>query len=207
MRRSSQENINRERARLAEMQYNLDILHQQGHEVPQPSPPHNQIQHQPPPPVPSPSQLHNEIHHKPPPPAPPLNHFFQPPLPPQMGTIDPKSSLAEHLQLAPWLLHYRAVPLPKYHGNTDASQVLYVLRSHHSLGSWQRSHPRKIPHHLLGECGCKLVFQTPTVMYPFLATPKRQDSPQLSRIPSRARHRRRFLFQRPKRGNHCRISI
>jgi hypothetical protein len=35
-----------------------------------------------------------------------------------MGTIDTKSPLVEHLQLAPWPLHYRAVPPPKYHGNT-----------------------------------------------------------------------------------------
>jgi hypothetical protein len=36
-----------------------------------------------------------------------------------MGTIDPKSPLVEHLQLTPWPLHYRAVTLPKYHGNID----------------------------------------------------------------------------------------
>jgi hypothetical protein len=41
-----------------------------------------------------------------------------------MGTIDPKSPLAEHLQLAPWPLHYRAVTLPKYHGNTDPRKFL-----------------------------------------------------------------------------------
>jgi hypothetical protein len=41
-----------------------------------------------------------------------------------MGTIDPKSPLVEHLQLAPWPLHYRAVPPPKYHGNTDPCMFL-----------------------------------------------------------------------------------
>jgi hypothetical protein len=32
--------------------------------------------------------------------------------------------LVENLQLAPWLLHYRAVTLPKYHGNTDPRKFL-----------------------------------------------------------------------------------
>jgi hypothetical protein len=41
-----------------------------------------------------------------------------------MGTIDPKSPLVEHLQLAPWPLHYRAVPPPKYHDNTDPRKFL-----------------------------------------------------------------------------------
>jgi hypothetical protein len=44
--------------------------------------------------------------------------------PPQIGTTDPKSLLAEHLQLTPWPLHYRAVPSPKYHGNTDLDKFL-----------------------------------------------------------------------------------
>jgi hypothetical protein len=52
-------------------------------------------------------------------PASPQNHLLQPPLPPQMGTIDPKSPLAEILQFAPWPLHYRAVTPPKYYGKTD----------------------------------------------------------------------------------------
>jgi hypothetical protein len=70
------QNINIERARLVEMQYNLDILRQQGREAP----PHNQIPHQPPPPPPSPP--HNQIPYQPHPPAPPYSHIFQPPLPP-----------------------------------------------------------------------------------------------------------------------------
>jgi hypothetical protein len=41
-----------------------------------------------------------------------------------MGTIDPKSPLAEHLQLVPWPLHYRVMPPPKYHGNTDPRKFL-----------------------------------------------------------------------------------
>jgi hypothetical protein len=41
-----------------------------------------------------------------------------------MGTIDPKSPLAEYLQLAPWPLHYRAVPPPKYYGNIDPHKFL-----------------------------------------------------------------------------------
>jgi hypothetical protein len=100
------QNINREQARLAEMQYNLYVLHHQGHEAPLPSP------------------LHNQIHHQPPPQDLPQNHLFQPPLPPQKGNIDPKSPLAEHLQLAPWPLHYRVVPPPKYHGNTEPRKFL-----------------------------------------------------------------------------------
>jgi hypothetical protein len=79
----------------------------------------DQIPHQPPPPQP-----HNQNLHQPPPP-PPHNHFFhqQQPLP-QIGTIDPKSRLAEHLQLTPWPLHYIAVPPPKYPGNTDPHKFL-----------------------------------------------------------------------------------
>jgi hypothetical protein len=112
------QNINRERARLAEMQYNLDILHQQGREAPL----HNQIPNQSPPPLPSPP--HNKIPHHLHQPPQPQNHLFQPPLPPQMGTIDPKSPLAEHLQLTPWPLHYKALTSPKYHGNTDPHKFL-----------------------------------------------------------------------------------
>jgi hypothetical protein len=41
-----------------------------------------------------------------------------------MGTIDPKSPMAEHLQLTPWPPHYRAVPPLKYHGNTDPRKFL-----------------------------------------------------------------------------------
>jgi hypothetical protein len=59
------QNISRERARLTEMQYNLEILRQQGHEAPL----HNQIPNQPPPP----SSPHNHILHYP-------NHPLQPPL-------------------------------------------------------------------------------------------------------------------------------
>jgi hypothetical protein len=114
--------ISRERARLAEMQYNLDILCQreQGHEAP----PHNQIPQPPPPPPPSPP--HNQVPHQPPPspPPPPHNHFFQQPPPLQVGTIDPKSPLAEYLQLTPWPLHYREVPPSKYHSNTNPRKFL-----------------------------------------------------------------------------------
>jgi hypothetical protein len=49
---------------------------------------------------------------------------LQPPLPPYMGIIDPKSPLVEHLQLAPWPLHYRAVTPPKYHSNIDPHKFL-----------------------------------------------------------------------------------
>jgi hypothetical protein len=96
------QNINRERVRLTKMQYNLDILCQQGREAP----------------------AHSQIPHQPHPPAPPHNHLFRPPLPPQMGTIGPKSPVAEHLQLTPWPLHNRAVPPPKYHGYTDPRKFL-----------------------------------------------------------------------------------
>jgi hypothetical protein len=116
--KTRRQNINRERARLAKMQYNLDILHHQGHEAPL----HNQIPNQPPPPPPSPP--HNQIPHHLHPPPPSQNYLLQQPLPPHIGTIDPKSPLAEHLQLAPWPLHYRAVPPPKYHGNTDPHKFL-----------------------------------------------------------------------------------
>jgi hypothetical protein len=112
------QNINKERARLAEMQYNLDILRHQGREAPL----HNQIPNQSPPPPPS--SPHNQIPHQPYPPPPPQNHLLQQSFPQQMGTIDPKSPLVEHLQLAPWPLHYRAVPSPKYHDNKDPHKFL-----------------------------------------------------------------------------------
>jgi hypothetical protein len=101
------------------MHYNLDILYQ-GEEGHKPQP-HNQIP-QPPPPSPP----HNQVPHQPPPPPPPPphNHFFQQPPPLQVGTIDPKSPLAEYLQLTPWSLNYIAVPPPKYHGNTDPRKFL-----------------------------------------------------------------------------------
>jgi hypothetical protein len=53
------------------------------------------------------------------------NHFFhQQQPPPQINTTDLKSPFAEHLQLAPRPLHYRAVPPPKYHDNTDPRKFL-----------------------------------------------------------------------------------
>jgi hypothetical protein len=100
------------------MQYNLKILRQQGREGSL----HNQIPNQPPPPPPLPP--HNHIPHHSHQPPPPQNHHFQPPLPPQMGTIDPKSPLSEHLQLAPCPLHYRAVTPSKYHDNIDPHKFL-----------------------------------------------------------------------------------
>jgi hypothetical protein len=60
------QNISRERARLAEMQYNLEILHQQGCEAPL----HNQIPNQPPLPP------HNHILHHPNQPPPPQTHLL-----------------------------------------------------------------------------------------------------------------------------------
>jgi hypothetical protein len=108
------QSINREWARLIEMQYTLSILCQQEqrHEAPL-----NQVPHQPLP-LPPPSPPHNQFPHQPPPPP-----------PPQIGTIYPKSPLAEHLQLAPWPLHYRAVPPPKYRGNTDPRKFLMCYKA------------------------------------------------------------------------------
>jgi hypothetical protein len=115
------QNISRERVRLAEMQYKLEILCQQGREAPL----HNQIPNQPP----LPSPPHNHILHHPNQPPPPQTHPLQPPLPPQMGTTDPKSPLAEHLQLAPWSLHYRAMTPPKYYGNIDPRKFLMCYKT------------------------------------------------------------------------------
>jgi hypothetical protein len=98
------------------MQYALDILHQQEQRQEAPL---DQIHHQPPL-----APQHNQVPNQPPPPQ-AQNYFFHyPPSPSQIGTIDPKSPLAEHLQLTPWPLHYRAVPPPKYHGNTDPCKFL-----------------------------------------------------------------------------------
>jgi hypothetical protein len=56
---------------------------------------------------------------------PPAYEIHQPP-PPQFGTTDPKRSLADHLQLAPWPPHYRDAPPPppQYHGNIDPRKFL-----------------------------------------------------------------------------------
>jgi hypothetical protein len=56
------------------------------------------------------------------PPSPPHNQYIPPP--PQFGTTNPKSSLANHLQLTPWHPHYRATPPPMYHGNADPHKFL-----------------------------------------------------------------------------------
>jgi hypothetical protein len=65
-------------------------------------------------------------HANPPPPLPPYNQILhQPPLPlSHLGTIVPKSPLANHLQRAPWTSHYRSTPPPKYHDNTDPHKFL-----------------------------------------------------------------------------------
>jgi hypothetical protein len=47
----------------------------------------------------------------------------------QVNTIDPKSPLAEHLQLAPWPLDYRAAPPPKYHDNTNPRKFLMCYKA------------------------------------------------------------------------------
>jgi hypothetical protein len=96
------QHINRERVRLAELQYTVDILRQQ---VQRQDPLLDQRQHHfntnPPPPnyhIPSPSLPNYHIpHHQPP--SPQYNQYIPPP--PQFGTADPKSPLANHLQLAP----------------------------------------------------------------------------------------------------------
>jgi hypothetical protein len=71
---------------------------------------------------------HHYLHHIPnhhPSSPPSQNQFFQPPPPlPHLDTMDLKSPLANHLQLAPWPSHYRATPPPKYHGNIDPRKFL-----------------------------------------------------------------------------------
>jgi hypothetical protein len=60
------------------------------------------------------------IHNTPPSPA---YEIHQPP-PPQHDITNPKSPLANHLQLARWPPQYQAAPPPKYHGNTDPHKFL-----------------------------------------------------------------------------------
>jgi hypothetical protein len=114
------QNINRERARLTELQYTLDILRQQEQRQEAPL---DQIPHQSPPPP-----SHNQIPHQPPPPPPHYHFFHQQPSPPKISTTNPKSPLAEHLQLIPWPLHYRAVPPPKYHDNIEPRKFLMCYK-------------------------------------------------------------------------------
>jgi hypothetical protein len=120
------QHINRERARVVGLQYTVYILRQQEQRQ---EPPLEQMQHQsninpPPPPLP-----YNQIpHHHPPPP--PYNQFpQQPPPSPHHDTTDPKSPLANHLQLASWPLHYRAASLPKYHGNINPHKFLMCYKA------------------------------------------------------------------------------
>jgi hypothetical protein len=64
-----------------------------------------------------------------PPPPPPLAYEIHQPPPPQFGTTDPKSSLADHLQLVSWPPHYRAAPPHKYHGSTDPHKILMCYKA------------------------------------------------------------------------------
>jgi hypothetical protein len=120
-----QQHINKERARLTELQYTINILQQrEDHQQPNVNP------HPPNYPIPPPPPLFNNIPHNRPL-SPPHNQYFPPPPPPppQISTIDPKSPLAEHLQLAPWPLHYKAVLPPKYHGNADSRKFLMCYKA------------------------------------------------------------------------------
>jgi hypothetical protein len=72
-------------------------------------------------PYPPPHQPLNYIPYNQPP-LPPHNQYIPPP--PQFGTADPKSPLANHLQLAPCPMHYRATTPPKYHRNADPHKLL-----------------------------------------------------------------------------------
>jgi hypothetical protein len=77
---STGQHINRERARLTELQYTVDTLHQQElHQKPNanPPPPNYPIL---PPPLPFNHIPHNQ------PPSPPHNQYF--PSPPQLNTLD-----------------------------------------------------------------------------------------------------------------------
>jgi hypothetical protein len=115
--KAQRQHISREPVRLAELQYAVGILRQQEQRLDQQM---GQRQHRdanPPPPPP----LNNHILHNLPPSQP--HNPYIPPLP-QLGTINPKSPLANHLQLAPWPPDYRAATPPKYHRNTDPRKFL-----------------------------------------------------------------------------------
>jgi hypothetical protein len=107
-----------------ELQYTVDILcqHKHGQEPPFEQPQQQNNPHpQPPPP------LHMPIPH-PLYPPPPIYDIKQQPLA-QYDTTDPKSPLADCLQLAPWPPQYRAAPLPKYHNNTDPRKFLMCYKA------------------------------------------------------------------------------
>jgi hypothetical protein len=123
-------------------------------------------------------------------PSSPTHNQYIPP-PPQFGTTNPKSPLANHLQVAPWPPHYRATPSHKYHGNVDPRKFL-VLRSCHSFNRGRRSHPRQILNHFPRRCCRKLVFQPPARTHLFLAAVEREVPAQLPRFPGGARLKRRF---------------
>jgi hypothetical protein len=101
---AQRQHINSEHVRLAELQYTVDILHQQERQEPlsDQRQQHLNANRPPPPPYyhipPLPPQNYNIPHHQPP--SPPHNQYTPPPL--QFDTTDPKSQLDNHLQLAPW---------------------------------------------------------------------------------------------------------
>jgi hypothetical protein len=89
------QHINRERVRLTELYYNIEILYQQEQRQ---EPPFQQPHHQNnlnPPPLP-----HFQIPQAQYPPPPAYETHLQPP--PKYATTDPKNILEDHLQLAAW---------------------------------------------------------------------------------------------------------
>jgi hypothetical protein len=151
-------------------------------------PPPNYIIHLPPLPnhnIPLPN-YHIPYHQ---PPSPPHNQYIPPPL--QFNTTDPKSPLANHLQLAPWPPYYRASPT-QISWKCQPSQISYVLRSYCSYIRRRRNHPHQILNHFLGGRCRKLVFQDPARMHLFLAAVERKVLAQFPRFSSGAQLGRRF---------------
>jgi hypothetical protein len=105
------------------LQYTIGILHQQEQRQEQPSDHGQQHLNTNPPPPPNynipPQNYRIPYHHLP---SPPHNQYIPPSS--QFSKTDPKSPLANHLQLTPWSSHYRATPPPKYHGNIDPRKFL-----------------------------------------------------------------------------------
>jgi hypothetical protein len=97
-----QQQIEQKRATQVEMQRAIEGIHQQEHEPSMQKPPLQQ------------QQPHQPSHQRT-----PQQQCRQ-----TQGSVNNKCPLADNLKLAPWPLQYRAIPLPKYYGESDPRKFL-----------------------------------------------------------------------------------
>jgi hypothetical protein len=112
------QHINREQARHAELQYTMDILHQQQQRQEAPI---NHMQQQPNANYPPPPPPLNQIPHQAPPPPPPHNHFLHPPHPSHKSA---PQILRAHWSTACNLHHDPRITEPPHHLNITTTLTL-----------------------------------------------------------------------------------